>query len=66
MRKGSFCFLELCSKFQYNMANSSLIYGVFAVFFLIISLRRLLISVNLRNESKLAVKNNFSSDQEGS
>ena len=63
MRKGSFCFLELCSRFQYNMSNSALIYGAFALFFLIMSIRRLLLSVNLRNDSKLAVKNNFSNDR---
>ncbi|WP_076421137.1 hypothetical protein [Colwellia sp. UCD-KL20] len=62
MRKGSFCLFDLCSKYQYNMSNSALIYGAFALFFLIISIKRLLLSVNLRNESKLTVKNNFSND----
>jgi len=62
LRKGSFCFIELCSKYQYSMSNLAIFYGVIALFFLIVSIRRLLPLVNFRNNSKLKVKDYFSND----
>jgi predicted tellurium resistance membrane protein TerC len=62
LRKGSFCFIELCSKYQYNMSNSAIVYGAIALFFLIVSIKKLLPLVNFRNNSKLKVKDYFSND----
>jgi len=62
LRKGSFCFIELCSKYQYNMSNTAIVYGAIALFFLIVSIKKLLPLVNFRNNNKLKVKDYFSND----
>jgi len=62
LRKGSFCFIDLCSQYQYNMSNSAIGYGAIALFFLILSIKKLFPMVNFRNNSKLKVKDYFSND----
>jgi len=44
------------------MSNLAIFYGVIALFFLIVSIRKLLPLVNFRNNSKLKVKDYFSND----